>query len=297
MPRLFPKMLILLTFHSCSFEQKERLNIVESHTLAIKEISGMCWRDNFKEILIINDEEDIIYVFDWENRNTKKSLKKVRVNNLEGSNGVYGGQWESINCGNSGKAFMLQEDPSRIVIVNSELTQILGEIELSDATDIKAELMWNNDSNSKGEGLIFAKNGNILISKEKKPFRLVEFSPLASSKEKGSERKLDKTLFAKRYWKFDNSASEKLKDVSSLSYGPDKTIYLLSDKSNAIAKVGKSLPSDSNIIKVKNIYGLPSDIKKAEALLFDPQGRPIVGIDSKKLNRPNLFMLEFPVNK
>ena len=73
-------------------------------------------------------------------------------------------------------------------------------------------------------------------------------------------------------------------DFSDLEIGPDGYLYLLSDKSSTIAR-GRRRRTLLDAWRLGDLSGKP------EGLAFTPQGRAIIGLDTRKPRR-NLVLLE-----
>lgn len=273
----------------CSSD-RDGLKTLESYTLPIMEISGMCWRKNGdgpqKEIVLVSDDTNKLYFFDWEKRRESSNVRELDVNQLKGVKAAYDGQWEAIACADSGKMFLLQESPARIVVINRELTEVLYEINLNTESPKFPKLKWPPGAKSAGEGLVLLKNGRFLVAKEKKPSRVVVFSPVT-----GVPSRPVREYGVENFWKLSKIDKERLEDISELAEDSLGNLFLLSDKSQAIALISKDRMKGSDELNIKKYFSLPSDIKKPEGLLIDEAGRPIVGIDSKSLEGPNLFLL------
>ena len=79
-------------------------------------------------------------------------------------------------------------------------------------------------------------------------------------------------------------------DFSDLEIGPDGGLYLLSDKSSAIARL-ENLKASGGTAACRDAWRLDDLEGKPEGLAFTAQGRPIVGLDTRKARR-NLVLLE-----
>lgn len=104
--------------------------------------------------------------------NVTEVMKAARLHSPSGSD------FEGVACDVSRRVFVLQEGASRIVVFNADLTQVVHTISMvvgADEPGFGPE--WRDDSNSRGEGLLLLRNGHVLIAKQKKQPRLIEFGP------------------------------------------------------------------------------------------------------------------------
>ena len=109
---------------------------------------------------------------------------------------------------------------------------------------------WSDPEGSRGEGMVLLPGGHLLVAKEKKPAALIEFGP-PNSQSRGlvrggaladGERWPIKDgfhrLIALASWLPDKTLAKTCADFSDLEIGPDGCLYLLSDKSSTIARLG-----------------------------------------------------------
>ena len=142
----------------------------------------------------------------------------------------------------------------------------------------------------------------MLIAKEKNPAALLEFGP-PDSRSRGLGRggalpdgarwpirKGRHRFVALATWRPDKTLARTCADFSDLEIGPDGHVYLLSDKSSAIARLD-DLPAGGGTASLIDAWHLGNLDGKPEGLAFTPQGNPIVGLDRRKARR-NLVLLE-----
>jgi sugar lactone lactonase YvrE len=82
-------------------------------------------------------------------------------------------------------------------------------------------------------------------------------------------------------------------DFSDLEVGPDGHLYVLSDKSDSIARLSDLLPGTADVTalatwRLGDLHGKP------EGLAFTPNGRALVVLDTKQA-RENMVLLEPPI--
>jgi hypothetical protein len=148
-------------------------------------------------------------------------------------------------------------------------------------------------------------NGHVLIAKEKDPAAFVEFGPAGDAP---SGFGPDSALTAGAGWSTDEGdrvfvplamwmPSVKLaancEDFSDLEVGPDRRLYLLSDKSQTIARVGELVVGEQ-VARADEVWKLPPLDGKPEGLALTRAGRAIVALDTKEATE-NLVLLEPPI--
>ena len=82
-------------------------------------------------------------------------------------------------------------------------------------------------------------------------------------------------------------------DFSDLEVGPDRRLYLLSDKSQSIARIGELVVGD-DIARADEVWVLPALEGKPEGLALTRNGRAMVALDTKTA-KENLVLLEPPI--
>lgn len=188
-------------------------------------------------------------------------------------------------------------------MLNREFDKLLNRINLH--YDENRPPGWNQNINSRGEGMILMRNGHLFVLKEKNPPLLIEYGPRGDSPE-GLTPELvvsssnsfplpavfDVTFYPLQSWEFSERALRNFTDFSDMAVGPDNRIYLLSEESRTIGKIeGRLRPSESKI-DIRKVYHLPRKIKSAEGLVIGPDLVPYVGSDLKNYNKPNLYKLD-----
>ena len=91
-------------------------------------------------------------------------------------------------------------------------------------------------------------------------------------------------------WLPDKTLAKTCADLSDLEIGLDGYLYLLSDKSSAIARLD-DLPAGGGTAALLDAWRLGNLEGKPQGLAFTAQGHAIVGLDTRKARR-NLVLLE-----
>ncbi len=278
------------------------VRVQESYTLPAVEISGLAWRKNpetkKRELIFVSDRSYKLYVLDWETRKSNFTVREIDLAPTQ-KNTPPQSQWESVFSDDSGRVFIIKEQPGEILVLSPDLSKTERVIHLS------VPEMGGN-ANSGGEGLVPLKNGHILVVKEKNPLHIIEFSAYANPAEGykpslsiekvglfplPAETSEAITLSTSFIWRFEPELEDLFEDASELVTGPQGELYLLGDQKNLIGRLGGTLKLKKDRIKLKQLFSLPSSIKKPEGMVLDDDARPVVAIDSKRSDQPNVFVL------
>jgi hypothetical protein len=211
-------------------------------------------------------------------------------------------QVEAICADGLGRVLLLQETPPRAELIDPKASKVVASIDL--AVEGRGEIAraWSDPKGSRAEGMALLPGGHLLIANEKKPPAFIEFGPphsrsqglarggaLADGErwpiEEGHHR-----FGALAIWLPDNTLAKTCADFSDLEIGPDGYLYLLSDESSTIARLD-DLPAGGGTAALLDAWQLGDLGGKPEGLTFTPQGRAIVGLDTRK-PRQNLVLLE-----
>jgi hypothetical protein len=214
-------------------------------------------------------------------------------------------QVEAVCADGTGRILILQESPPRVELLDWASHRVVTRIALEIPDGHPLHDSWVDAESSQGEGAAFMTNGHLLIAKEKDPAAFIEFGPEGDVP---SGFGLDSALVAGARWPTDEgdrvfvplavwTPSVKLQanceDFSDLEVGPDRRLYLLSDKSQSIARVGDLAVGDS-VARADEVWKLPLLDGKPEGLALTRNGRAIVALDTK-VARENLVLLEPPI--
>jgi len=211
-------------------------------------------------------------------------------------------QIEAVCADGLGRVLLLQETPPRVELIDPKALKVVASIDL--AVEGRGEIAqaWSDPEGSRGEGMVLLPGGHLLVAKEKKPAALIEFGP-PNSQSRGLVRggalpeggrwpikKGVHRFVALASWLPDKTLAKTCADFSDLEIGPDGCLYLLSDKSSTIARLG-DLPAGGGAATLLDAWRLGDLDGKPEGLAFAAQGHAIVGLDTRKPRR-NLVLLE-----
>jgi hypothetical protein len=243
--------------------------------------------------------------------NSSSGHVSISLSNAAPVLGKHGGgasQWEAIATDNLDIICMLREKQSEVSCLDLNLRKDLGAFKLDVSGIERLDRTWQDEPNSRGEGLILMKNGHILVLKEKQPPMLIEFGPKGDLPmgygpdtflAHGEAFSLPSSRYwvALKTWKFSDRLGKLASDASEITLGPDGRVYLLSQESSTLIRLEKVLKADEARITMDYdaYWKLPADLKKAEGLIIDANMRPWISIDIKQKDKPNLFRLS-PIN-
>ncbi|HEV8276302.1 MAG TPA: hypothetical protein VGQ26_11485 [Streptosporangiaceae bacterium] len=195
--------------------RRRRLEIEDGPlSLPLGEISGVCQAYGTQRqelrLLAIGDDSPIVIAVDIEPGPNGRPVPNDLTTVLSAST-VPIGNWEAIATDGDGRVFILQEDPDRAI--GHE---------------------WKSEPRSRGEGLVLLHHGHLLVIKEKKPKRLLEFGPGGAAARGISpstvlpvqERFPVPSNTARiefeflKQWKFDDAAEHEMDDLSDAAVGP-----------------------------------------------------------------------------
>jgi hypothetical protein len=149
---------------------------------------------------------------------------------------------------------------------------------------------------------VFLPGGHLLVAKEKDPPALIEFGP-PRARSRGLARggalaegarwpirAGEHRYVALAVWRPDKALARACDDFSDLEVGPDGRLYLLSDKSESIARL-QDLPAGGGAAELSMAWRLRGLEGKPEGLAFTANGRAVVALDTRKA-RHNLVLFE-----
>lgn len=278
--------------------EPQELKIVEEYNIPTVELSGMAWRKNpetsKRELVLVSDREYSLYVVDWENRTARFQFRKIDLSHTKTKEDQEQSEWESVFSDESGRVYIVKEEPGRILVLSPDLSGIEKRISIP---------KQSNAENSGAEGLFPLSNGHVIVVNEKDPLKLVELGPQGdkvggyssslSIESSGSfpTEKISASLTSLKTWSPDAETLENLKDSSGINADTDGNLYLLSDEEKTIALIGDTLSDSQNSISASKYWKLPKKLKNPEGMVIDSNRQPIIAIDNKDKDKPNLFLL------
>ncbi len=210
-------------------------------------------------------------------------------------------QLEAICSDGTGRVLLLQETPARAELVDVDAARVIASISLEIHGDTELARSWCDPDCSHGEGAVLLRGGHLLIAKEKHPAALIEFGP-KEARSQGFARgdaladgaawpikQGEHRFVALAVWQPDKALRKACSDFSDLEIGPDGRLYVLSDKSAAIARLEDLAPSGGDATlaafwKLDDVGGKP------EGLSFSATGQAVIALDKNK-RKNNLLVL------
>lgn len=214
-----------------------------------------------------------------------------------------GSQFEGVACDGDGRVLVLQEGPARVLVLSRRLDTLLHTIRLivdPDEPDFGEK--WHEDDNARGEGMVLLRDGHLLIAKQRKPIRLIEFGPPgadplgvspdtllpADASYDVASRDGEVELAVLASWRLaDGEDEDAFESINDLACDADGRLFLLSSRARRIACIEEALQADESHARFAEVWDLPDgtpggDDDRPEALALPFEGAALVGIDTKK---------------
>lgn len=201
-------------------------------------------------------------------------------------------QMEAIATDGGSLVAIMSEDPPVVLIADADAKRFVAQITL--IAPEGSALEWD-DPSSRGEGLVLLRGGRLLVAKEKRPSALVEFSPvgnparaLSADDFLGPDEAWDAPTGAVEFmatsvWTLGHDAHAMLDDISALAVARDRSLWLLSDKSECVAQLrfDAALPPEAGTIdEFADVWRLPKSVSKPEGIAALDDSRVLVALDT-----------------
>lgn len=209
-----------------------------------------------------------------------------------------GTQFEAVVSTGEHTVLVLQEQPARVLQLDLAAPTLTGELQLTIPEGHRLHEAWLGDRSSRGEALILADRGHLIVVKEKDPAAILEFGPAGDSPvgwRRGgpvsppSEAGGELTVLAT--WWLGEDLTAWLPDISDATTGPDGRLYLMSDQGSAIARMPDALDPAGGTADADAIWRIAGSPENAEGLVVLQDGTPLVALDTKSPKK-NLLRLE-----
>jgi len=213
-------------------------------------------------------------------------------------------QFESIAADGGSVVALMCEDPPLVLVADTVTREFRAEIRLTAPAGSVLDGQWD-DASSRGEGLVFLRGGRLLVAQEKRPRALIEFGPIGTEPAGVSTGDLlgpGESWEAPRgqvefvplsMWKLKGKAKKALGDISSIGTDSDGNLWLLSDKSRRVGRVGLDVPLDPDDDEVRDldeIWKLPKGAEKPEGIAALGDGRVLVALDTRSTSGNGLIV-------
>lgn len=269
-----------------------KLAVRDTTDIPLREVSGLGLRDG--QLFAVGDHEPAVFtapLTPWPPRWRGTDLGGLKL--PEG-----GSQFEAVVPLDGHTVLILQEQPALVLHVDLAAPALLGTLELEVPDGHRLRQSWLGDRSSRGESLILADRGHLLVVKEKDPAAILEFGP-AGDTPVGWWRGVpgvapapgDAILTVLATWWLGKNLSEQLPDISDAATGPDGALYLLSDQGTAIARLPDRLDPAGGTVEAEALWRIGGSPDNPEGLVILADGTPLVGLDTKAPRR-NLLRLD-----
>ncbi|MGY1684973.1 hypothetical protein ACI8AK_05220 [Geodermatophilus sp. SYSU D00867] len=218
--------------------------------------------------------------------------------------------FEGVAADGEGSILLLQEEKHRLLVLSADLLRLLQTIVLAAPTDDEPDLgvTWPGEPNAGGEGLVLLQQGHVVIAKQRDEPCLIEFGPQGHSPlgigtdtvlAPGQRfERLDASeceFIPLAAWPLGKDTEHALPTINDLALGPDGCMYALSSHAHMLTRFERRLKRGerARAVDMWSIgNGIPGGEKaRPEGLTILPDGRPLVGIDSKRAGN-NLLVLQ-----
>ena len=209
-----------------------------------------------------------------------------------------GVQFEAVAATDEQTVLVLQEQPARVLYIDLSGPTLVGTFLLDVPEGHRLRQGWLGDRSSRGESLLLAERGHLLVVKEKDPPAILEFGPPGDAPV-GWRRGVrptppapgDSRLTVLATWWLGERMQSELPDISDAAVGPDGRMYLLSDQGSAIARLPDVLDPSGGTVEPVATWRIAGRPKNAEGLVILADGTPLIGLDTKA-PRDNLIQLD-----
>jgi hypothetical protein len=291
-------------------DEEPELAVLRTEDVPLEEVSGVCLRREAGGDMAVVAFGDRTSVAAWvelpDDDRGAYHWQTVDLADVEGSLIPRDDpQVEAVCADGAGRILILQESPPRVELLDWQAHRVVTRISLDIPADHPLHDAWVDTEGSQGEGAAFMDNGHLLVAKEKDPAAFIEFGPEGDSPSGfGPASALaggarwptndgDHVFVPLAVWMPSVKLQANCEDFSDLEVGPDRRLYLLSDKSQSIARVGELVVGDA-VGRADQIWKLPVLDGKPEGLALTRNGRAMVALDTKQA-KENLVLLEPPI--
>jgi hypothetical protein len=287
--------------------------------LPIREISALTVRasgSDRPELLAVGDEDFAVIASEVGDDDTPTRTWRHDLFLLLVGTGIdlrSGSGFEGVASDGEGTVLLMQEEEARLLVLSADLSRLVQVLALAvpeDAPAYGAE--WHAQPNARGEGILLLERGHILVAKQKKPVRLIEFGPAGDAAGGiGSDTVLAAGSSFQRPegdvgrlvpladWALSEETSKILPSVNDIAFGEDGCVYVLSAEARVISRLEKRLEPGERA-RATESWTIDSEILgreevRPEGLALVHGSTPVVGVDSKVAG-DNLLVLRRPTD-
>ena len=269
-----------------------KLKVRDVADIPLREVSGLA--SIGQRLLAVGDHDPALFsavLEPWPLR-----WEGIDLANLDLPEG--GVQFEAVAATDEQTVLVLQEQPARVLYIDLSGPRLVGTFLLDVPEGHRLRQGWLGDRSSRGESLLLAERGHLLVVKEKDPPAILEFGPPGDAPV-GWRRGVrptppapgDSRLTVLATWWLGERMQSELPDISDAAVGPDGRMYLLSDQGSAIARLPDVLDPSGGTVEPVATWRIAGRPKNAEGLVILADGTPLIGLDTKA-PRDNLLQLD-----
>ena len=269
-----------------------KLKVRDVADIPLREVSGLA--SIGQRLLAVGDHDPALFsavLEPWPLR-----WEGIDLANLDLPEG--GVQFEAVAATDEQTVLVLQEQPARVLYIDLSGPTLVGTFLLDVPEGHRLRQGWLGDRSSRGESLLLAERGHLLVVKEKDPPAILEFGPPGDAPV-GWRRGVrptppapgDSRLTVLATWWLGERMQSELPDISDAAVGPDGRMYLLSDQGSAIARLPDVLDPSGGTVEPVATWRIAGRPKNAEGLVILADGTPLIGLDTKA-PRDNLIQLD-----
>jgi hypothetical protein len=274
-----------------------KLDVLDVADVPLREVSGLVLRGS--DLLAVGDHDPVVFSaplqpwpLDWQ---------AIDLAGLELPDG--GTQFEAIQPTSAHTVLVLQEQPARVLHIDLSVPALIGTLLLDVPDGHRLRQAWLGDRSSRGESLVLADRGHLLVVKEKDPSAILEFGPAGDDPvgwRRGGPTVApapgDATLTVLATWWLSGDLAKWLPDISDATIGPDGRLYVLSDQGSAIARLPDVLDPRGGKVEAAAIWRITGSPESAEGLVILEDGTVLVGLDTKSPRRNLLRLNRLPLD-
>ena len=274
-----------------------KLDVLDVADVPLREVSGLVLRGS--DLLAVGDHDPVVFSaplqpwpLDWQ---------AIDLAGLELPDG--GTQFEAIQPTSAHTVLVLQEQPARVLHIDLSVPALIGTLLLDVPDGHRVRQAWLGDRSSRGESLVLADRGHLLVVKEKDPSAILEFGPAGDDPvgwRRGGPTVApapgDATLTVLATWWLSGDLAKWLPDISDATIGPDGRLYVLSDQGSAIARLPDVLDPRGGKVEAAAIWRITGSPESAEGLVILDDGTVLVGLDTKSPRRNLLRLNRLPLD-
>ncbi|MCB0930440.1 MAG: hypothetical protein KDB71_00900 [Mycobacterium sp.] len=269
-----------------------KLAVLDVADIPLREVSGLVLHGS--EILAVGDRDPVVFSAPLEPwPPCWQALDLAGLDLPEGSV-----QFEAVVPTGERTVLVLQEQPARVLQLELSPPALTGSLVLDVPKGHYLREAWLGDRSSRGESLLLADRGHLIVVKEKDPAAILEFGPVGDAPvgwHRGGPGVPptigDQTLTVLATWWLGKDLMKALPDISDATIGPEGCLYLISDKGSSIARLADALDPAGGKVDAAAIWRIEGSPENAEGLVILEDGTPLVAIDTKS-PKANLLRLE-----